>query len=72
LLVNRVRLQGFIVSDHMALWPQALAELTSRFAADELKYRETVALGLDNAPQAFIAMLRGDKIGKQVVKLDDE
>jgi len=72
LLVNRVRLQGFIVSDHMALWPQALTELTSRFAAGELKYRETVASGLENAPQAFIAMLRGDKVGKQVVKLDDE
>ena len=72
LLVNRVRLQGFIVSDHMALWPQALAELTSRYAAGELKYRETVALGLDNAPRAFIAMLRGDKIGKQVVRLDDD
>jgi NADPH-dependent curcumin reductase CurA len=72
LLVNRVRLQGFIVSDHMALWPQALAELTARYAAGELKYRETVAHGLENAPQAFIALLRGDKIGKQVVKLDDD
>jgi NADPH-dependent curcumin reductase CurA len=72
LLVNRVRLQGFIVSDHMALWPQALAELTAWYTAGQLKYRETVAAGLDNAPRAFIALLRGDKIGKQVVKLDDD
>jgi NADPH-dependent curcumin reductase CurA len=72
LLVNRVRLQGFIVSDHMALWPQALADLTAWYTAGQLKYRETVAAGLDNAPQAFIALLRGDKIGKQVVRLDDE
>lgn len=72
LLVNRVRLQGFIVSDHMALWPQALAELTAWYGAGRLKYRETVAVGLDQAPKAFIAMLRGDKIGKQVVKLDDD
>jgi NADPH-dependent curcumin reductase len=72
LLVNRVRLQGFIVSDHMALWPQALADLTAWYGAGQLKYRETVATGLQSAPQAFIAMLRGDKIGKQVVKLEDD
>ena len=72
LLVNRVRLQGFIVSDHMALWPQALADLAAWYAAGRLQYRETVATGIDSAPKAFIAMLRGDKIGKQVVKLDDD
>jgi NADPH-dependent curcumin reductase len=72
LLVNRVLLRGFIVSDHMSLWPQALAELTAWVGEGKLRYRETVAQGLANAPKAFIAMLRGDKIGKQVVKLDDE
>ena len=72
LLVNRVRLQGFIVSDHMALWPQALADLTAWYAAGRLHYRETVASGLDNAPQAFIAMLRGDKVGKQIVAIDGD
>ncbi len=71
LLVNRVLLQGFIVSDHMALWPRALAELSAWFAEGRLRYRETVARGLDNAPKAFIAMLRGDKLGKQVVQIDD-
>jgi NADPH-dependent curcumin reductase CurA len=72
LLVNRVSLRGFIVSDHMDLWPQALAELSTWYAAGQLKYRETVAQGLDNAPKAFIALLRGDKIGKQIIKLDDD
>lgn len=72
LLVNRVRLQGFIVSDHMDLWSGALQELTARYAAGELHYRETVAVGLDAAPRAFIALLRGEKIGKQVVLLEDE
>ncbi len=72
LLVNRVSLRGFIVSDHMALWPQALAELSAWYGAGQLQYRETVAQGLDQAPNAFIALLRGDKIGKQVVKLDDD
>lgn len=70
LLVNRVKLQGFIVSDHMQLWAPALKELTQWYREGTLRYRETVAEGLENAPQAFIAMLRGDKIGKQIVKLD--
>jgi len=71
LLVNRVKLQGFIVSDHLMLWPRALADLNAWFAAGKLRYRETITRGLDNAPKAFIALLRGDKLGKQIVKLDD-
>jgi NADPH-dependent curcumin reductase CurA len=70
LLVNRVKLQGFIVSDHMPLWPAASTELSQWYREGSLRYRETVAAGLDSAPQAFVAMLRGDKIGKQIVKLD--
>ncbi|MCX7891541.1 MAG: NADP-dependent oxidoreductase [Burkholderiales bacterium] len=68
-LVNRLKVQGFIVSDRMELWPQALAELTGLFAQGRLKYRESVALGLENAPAAFLGMLRGENFGKQVVKL---
>jgi NADPH-dependent curcumin reductase len=71
LLVNRVLLRGFIVSDHMDLWSRATAELSTWLADGRLRYRETVAQGLDSAPRAFIAMLRGDKLGKQVVQLDD-
>lgn len=72
LLVKRVLLRGFIVSDHTVLWRDAMADLTRWFKAGELRYRETIAHGLDNAPSAFIAMLKGDKIGKQVVKLDND
>jgi len=69
LLVNRIRLQGFIVSDHMEKWPQAIRELAGRLKAGQLKYRETVAHGLENAPRAFIGLLKGDNFGKQLVKL---
>ncbi|MFH1604374.1 MAG: hypothetical protein ABIH03_10765 [Pseudomonadota bacterium] len=62
-------MQGFIVSDRMELWPQALADLTDWFAAGKLKYRETVAQGLENAPKAFIGLLEGRNFGKQLVKL---
>jgi hypothetical protein len=68
-LVNRIRMQGFIVSDRMELWPRALDELAGWVAEGKIKYRETVAHGLENAPRAFIGMLRGENLGKQLVKL---
>jgi NADPH-dependent curcumin reductase CurA len=68
-LVNRIRMQGFIVSDRMELWPRALEELGRWVAEGRIKYRETVAQGLENAPRAFIGMLRGENLGKQLVKL---
>ena len=69
-LVNRLLLQGFIVSDHMELWPQALRELGALAAAGKLRWRETVAEGLERAPEAFVGMLRGDNLGKQLVRVD--
>ena len=69
ILVNRLLMQGFIVSDHMELWPQALAELAQHVAAKRIRYRETVAQGLSSAPGAFIGLLKGQNIGKQLVKL---
>jgi len=69
ILVNRLLVQGFIVSDHLALWPEALRELTGLVAGGQLRYRETVAEGLESAPRAFIGLLRGENLGKQLVKL---
>jgi NADPH-dependent curcumin reductase CurA len=69
LLVMRLKLQGFIVSEHLELWPQALGELARGVASGRIKYRETIAEGLPAAPEAFIGMLRGRNFGKQLVKL---
>lgn len=69
LLTNRVKLQGFIVSEHTDLWPQAMQELESLVSSGQLKYRETIAEGLQNAPAAFIGMLKGENLGKQLVKV---
>ena len=69
LLINRIRLQGFIVSERMDLWPRALGELAGHVKDGRIKYRETVANGIENAPAAFIGMLKGENFGKQVVKL---
>ncbi|HYN62132.1 MAG TPA: NADP-dependent oxidoreductase [Rubrivivax sp.] len=69
ILVNRMKVQGFIVSEHMPHWPQALKELGLGVATGKLKYRETVAQGIEAAPQAFIGLLKGKNFGKQLVKL---
>jgi hypothetical protein len=61
--------QGFIVSERPDLWPQARKELEQLIVAGKLTYRESIAEGLDNAPQAFIGMLKGENFGKQLVKL---
>jgi len=69
-LVSRLKLQGFIVSEFMPLWPQALKDLGEQVAAGSIKYRESVAQGLENAPGAFVGMLKGENFGKQLVRLD--
>jgi len=69
LLVNRVKLQGFIVFDRPDLYARAVAQLAKWVAEGKLKYHETVAEGLANAPKAFIGMLKGANLGKQLVKL---
>ena len=69
LLVARLEIRGFIVSDHMDVWPQALAELGRAVATGQLKFRESVAHGLAAAPEAFIGLLQGRNFGKQLVKL---
>jgi len=72
ILVNRLRLQGFIISDHLDIWPQALGELADRVGNGSLKYRETIAEGLERAPEAFIGLLKGGNVGKQLVRLAPE
>jgi NADPH-dependent curcumin reductase CurA len=69
LLVMRLKVQGFIILEHLDQWPPALAELVPGLASGRIKYRETVAQGLAAAPEAFIGMLHGRNFGKQLVKL---
>jgi len=69
ILTNRIKVQGFIVSDRMELWPKALADLSGWVAGGKIKYRETVTQGIENAPEAFIGLLKGENFGKQLVKL---
>ncbi|MBV1702072.1 MAG: NADP-dependent oxidoreductase [Hyphomicrobiales bacterium] len=69
ILTMRVKMEGFIVSEHLDIWPQALGELAAHIGAGRIKYRETIAQGLEAAPAAFFGMLKGENFGKQLVKL---
>ena len=68
-LSMRLMVRGFIITEHLDLWSQGLSELGQLVASQQLKYRETVSEGLASAPEAFIGLLRGKNIGKQLVKL---
>jgi NADPH-dependent curcumin reductase len=69
-LVRRIKMEGFIVSDHMDLWPKAIGELASLAAANKLKWRETIRDGLEAAPQALADLLHGENFGKMLVRVD--
>jgi NADPH-dependent curcumin reductase len=69
ILMSRLRIQGFIVSEHMEVWPEALKELGMLVGTGKLKPRESVAMGLEAAPDAFLGLLKGKNFGKQIVKL---
>ncbi len=69
ILMSRLKIQGFIVSEHMEVWPEALKELGLLVGSGKLKPRESVAQGLAAAPEAFLGLLKGKNFGKQIVKL---
>lgn len=68
-LMSRLTMRGFIVSEHMEHWPEALKELGGLVAAGKLKFRESIAQGIESAPDAFLGLLSGKNFGKQLVKL---
>lgn len=69
ILTNRLKVQGFIVSEHMEIWPEALKELGLLVGSGKLRPRESVAQGIESAPDAFLGLLKGKNFGKQLVKL---
>jgi len=69
ILTMRLTLQGFIVTEHLDIWPRALAELASLVAQKKLTYRESVMEGLEHAPDALMGLFKGRNLGKQLVKL---
>ena len=69
IIQRRLKLQGFIVFDNPARNMEFVQKAAGWLAEGKLKYRETVNEGLENAPAAFIGMLKGENFGKQIVKI---
>ncbi len=72
LVIKRALVRGFLISDFAERFPEGFHALAGWVRNSRLKYRETVAEGIENAPQAFIGMLGGGNIGKQLVKLAED
>ncbi len=71
-VTKRLRMQGFIVSDHNDRFPAFLTEVGPRVADGAIRYRETVVDGIERAPEAFIGMLEGANVGKMLVRVGEE
>ena len=72
LLVNRARMEGFLVLDHMHRLPEAVAEMSGWLRSGRLAYREDVTNGLESAPEAFARLLKGENTGKMLVRVGEE
>jgi NADPH-dependent curcumin reductase CurA len=68
-LPKRLTIRGFIVLDHFGLLKEFLAEAGPWVKSGRLRYRETIVEGIENMPEAFIGLLRGDNIGKMLVRV---
>jgi NADPH-dependent curcumin reductase len=71
ILSRRLKVEGFIVSDHYDHMGEFLTEVAPRVVDGTIKYRETVSEGLETAPDAFLRMLDGGNFGKQLVRVSD-
>ena len=69
LIVKRAKIQGFLVFEFADKHDGGLRQMAEWIQAGKLKYREEITEGFENAPGAFIGMLKGSNIGKQLVKV---
>jgi NADPH-dependent curcumin reductase len=72
LLIKRATVTGFIVSDHFGDMQGFWQEVPPLVKAGKLKYREDIVKGIDNAPDAFIGLLKGKNFGKLLVQVSDD
>jgi NADPH-dependent curcumin reductase len=71
-LVNRALIQGFIISDHVERMPEFRRDCGEWVRTGRLKYREDIVDGLERAPDAFIGLLRGQNLGKLIVRVSSD
>ena len=71
-VTRRLRIEGFIVTDHNDRLPAFLAEAAGWVSDGRLRWRETIVEGIEHMPEALVGMLRGDNIGKMLVTVGGE
>jgi hypothetical protein len=71
LIVKQARAEGFLVFQFADRFEEGIRQMAQWLKEGKLKYRENIIEGLENAPRAFIGMLKGENIGKQLVKIAD-
>jgi NADPH-dependent curcumin reductase CurA len=69
LVVKQAKVEGFLVFQYAERYEEGLRQLTTWLREGRIKYREDVVEGLENTPRAFIRMMQGENIGKQLVKI---
>jgi leukotriene B4 12-hydroxydehydrogenase/15-oxo-prostaglandin 13-reductase len=72
LLVKQARAEGFLVFQFLERYQEGLSQMAQWVKEGKLKYKEDIEEGIENTPRAFMAMLKGRNIGKQLVKVADE
>jgi hypothetical protein len=68
-VTKRLRIEGFLIIDHYERFREFAGEAAEWVRDGRLRYRETVIDGIENAPKAFLGLLRGENIGKMLVKV---
>jgi NADPH:quinone reductase len=71
LIVARAKMQGFLITDYMSRFGEALVEMSGWVREGKIKYREDIVEGFENLPKAFIGLFHGENIGKRIVKVAD-
>ncbi len=66
---KRIRIQGFIVRDHMDAHADFISEMAPLIKADKIVWEESISEGLESSPSAFMGLFDGDNLGKQLVRL---
>lgn len=72
LISKRVRMQGFLQSDYLSIFPRFLEDVTAYYRQGMIVYIENMNEGLESAPAAFVGLFSGENVGKQVVRLVSE
>jgi hypothetical protein len=71
-IVKSLKIQGFVVSSHYDLSDNFLNDMKNWIENDKMKWKETIDVGIESAPNAFLKLFKGENFGKMLVKIAEE